>query len=114
MEKAEDIKKQVKEILLYCLSKENTNKRRNNIDEYKQECMRQFQNFHMNYPTLFFSIIETPSTFPIYRLEEMLSLKYKIENNELDDKKASVHMGQKYYNEFVKNTVDKLNKDIKK
>jgi hypothetical protein len=56
MEKAEDIKKQVKEILLYCLSKENTNKRRNNIDEYKQECMRQFQNFHMNYPKLFFSI----------------------------------------------------------
>jgi hypothetical protein len=113
MEKADEIKKQVKEILIFCLSKDNILKRRDNIDEYKQECMRNFPNFHMNYPTLFFSIIENPTTFPIYRLEEMLSLKSKIENNELDDKKASVHMGQKYYDEFVKKTVDKLDKDIK-
>ena len=112
MEKAEEIKKQVEEILVFCLSKDNRSKRIINIDEYKQDCMRQFPNFHMNYPTLFFSIIENPTTFPIYRLEEMLSLKYKIENNELDDKKASIHMGQKYYNEFVKKTVDKLDKQI--
>ena len=114
MEKAEIIKKQVEEILTFCLSKDNISKRRNDIDNYKQECMRQFPNFHMNYPTLFFSIIENPSTFPVYRLEEMLSLKSKIENNEIDDKKASVHMGQKYYDEFVKDTVSKLDKNIKK
>ena len=114
MEKAEVIKKQVEEILNFCLSKDNISKRRNNIDEYKQICMKQFPNFHMNYPTLFFSIIENPSTFPVYRLEEMLSLKSKIENNEMDDKRASVHMGQKYYDEFVKDTVSKLDKNIKK
>jgi hypothetical protein len=114
MEKAEIIKKQVEEILTFCLSKDNISKRRIDIDNYKQECMRQFPNFHMNYPTLFFSIIENPSTFPVYRLEVMLSLKSKIENNEIDDKKASVHMGQKYYDEFVKDTVSKLDKNIKK
>jgi hypothetical protein len=81
MEKAEEVKKQVKEILSYCLTKDNTIKRRNDLDEYKQQCMRQFPNFHMNYPTLFFSMIENPSTFPMYRLEEMLSLKNKIEKN---------------------------------
>ena len=111
MEKAEVIKKQVEEILNFCLSKDNISKRRNNIDEYKQICMKQFPNFHMNYPTLFFSIIENPSTFPVYRLEEMLSLKSKIENNEMDDKRASVHMGQKYYDEFVKDTVSELDQN---
>ncbi len=110
MESADIIKKQVDEILFFCLSKDNCLKRRNNMDEYKQDCMRKFPNFHMNYPTLFFSIIETPSTFPKYRLDEMLSLKNKIDNNELNEQNASVHMGQKYYNEFVKDTVTQLDK----
>ena len=114
MEKAEEVKKQVTEILYFCLTRDNTLKRRNNIDEYKQDCMRQFPNFHMNYPTLFFSIIENPTTFPIYRLEEMLRFKNKIENKELDEQKASIHMGQKYYDEFVKDTVSILDKNIKK
>jgi hypothetical protein len=114
MEKADEIKKQVKEILSFCLTRDNNIQRRENIDEYKQNCMKQFPNFHMNYPTLFFSIIENPTTFPIYRLDEMLSLKSKIENKEIDDQKASVHMGQKYYDEFVKDTVSYLDKNIKK
>jgi hypothetical protein len=114
MEKADEIKKQVKEILSFCLTRDNNLKRRENIDEYKQDCMRQFPNFHMNYPTLFFSIIENPTTFPVYRLNEMLSLKSKIENKEIDDQKASVHMGQKYYDEFVKDTVSILDKNMKK
>ena len=38
----------------------------------------------------------------------------KIENEEIDEKRASVHLGQKYYNEFVKETVTELNKSIGK
>jgi len=111
-EKADDIKKNVNIIISFCLKKENSIIRNKNIDEYKQLCMRTFQDFHQNYPTLFFSIIENPSSFPLYRLEEMLNLKKKIEKNEVDEKKASVYVGQKYYNEFVKNTVNELDKKM--
>ena len=114
IESASQIKEQVNEIIKYCLKKENNMMRRDNIDVYKQNCMRLFTDFHQKYPTLFFSIIENPSSFPLYRLDEMLNLKKKIEENEINEEKASVHLGQKYYNEFVKNTVSELDKDIKK
>lgn len=114
MESADFIKEQVTEIISFCLKRENTIMRRDNMDEYKQVCMRKFTNFHGNYPTLFFSIIENPSSFPLYRLNEMLSLKRKIENNEVNEQKASVHLGQKYYNEFVKDTVSELDRKFKK
>jgi len=114
MEKASDIKSQVNDILAFCLKKDNTKFRQENIDEYKQLCMKNFTNFHQNYPTLFFSIIEKPSSFPLYRLDEMLNLKEKIDNNIVDEKKVSVHLGQKYYNEFVKDTVNELDKSIVK
>jgi hypothetical protein len=68
----------------------------------------------MRYPTLFFTIIENPSSFPIYRLDEMLNLKKKIENKEVSEEKISVQLGQKYYNEFVKDTVSELDKNMKK
>ena len=114
MENASVIEEQVKEIISFCLKKDNTKERRENIDEYKQICMRKFIDFHQKYPTLFFSIIENPSSFPLYRLQEMLQLKKKIEDNEINEQKASVHLGQKYYNEFVKETVTELDKQIKK
>jgi hypothetical protein len=114
IESAGEIKEQVNEIIKFCLKKENNMMRRDNIDAYKQICMRLFTDFHQKYPTLFFSIIENPSSFPLYRLDEMLNLKKKIEENEINEEKASVHLGQKYYNEFVKNTVSELDKDIKK
>jgi hypothetical protein len=108
-----DIKEQVNKILSYCLKRDNSIMRRDNIDEYKQLCMREFTNFHQRYPTLFFSIIENPSAFPLYRLEEMLSLKKKIEKNEIDEERASVHLGNKYFKEFVKDTVTELDKKLK-
>jgi hypothetical protein len=114
MESSEVIKKQVNEIISFCIKRENSIMRNQNIDEYKQICMRKFTNFHQKYPTLFFSIIENPSSFPLYRLDEMLSLKRKIENNEINEQRASVHLGQKYYNEFVKDTVSELDKKLKK
>jgi hypothetical protein len=110
IESSDIIKKQVIEIISFCLKKENIIIRRENIDQYKQNCMINFKNFHQKYPTLFFSIIENPSSFPLYRLDEMLNLKKKIENNEINEHKASVHLGQKYYNEFVKDTVSELDK----
>jgi len=112
MEKASDIKEQVTQIISFCLKKDNTKMRSENMDDYKQLCMRTFTNFHQNYPTLFFSIVERPSSFPLFRLEEMLNIKEKIENNVIEEKDASVYLGQKYFNEFVKDTVKKLDKEL--
>jgi len=114
IEKSDIIEKNAVEIINFCLQKENSIKRHNNIDEYKQLCMIKFTKFHQNYPTLFFSIIENPSTFPLYRLKDMLNLKRKIENNEINEDSASVKLGQKYYDEFVKDTVSDLDKQLKK
>jgi len=111
-ETADIIKIQVNEIISYCIKRENIIKRNNDINNYKQECMIKFTNFHQRYPTLFFSIIENPSSFPIYRLDEMLNLKDKIDNNKLNEQRVSIHLGQKYYNEFVKDTVSNLDKEI--
>ena len=110
MESSDIIENRVKELITFCLKNENTILRRNNIDEYKKICMNKFSFFHENYPTLFFLIIENPSTFPIYRLNEMLNLKQKFEENSIDEKKASVELGKRYYNELVKDTVKELDK----
>ena len=113
VEKADIIKENVEKILEFCLLKENRTLRRENMDAYKQKCMREFTFMHQKYPTLFFSLIENPTTFPIYRLEEMLSLKKRIETEELTTENASVRVGQQYYDEFIKDTVTELDKKIK-
>jgi hypothetical protein len=114
LDKSDEIKNNVNKIILFCLKRENSIMRRDKINDYKQLCMKQFTDFHQKYPTLFFSIIENPSTFPLYRLNEMLYLKKKIEEKEINEEKASIHLGQKYYNEFVKDTVSVLDKNNSK
>ena len=112
LENADDIKNKVDNLISFCLQKENRELKKQNIDAYKQKCMIEFVDVHGKYPTLFFQIIEIPSTFPKYRLDEMLSLKKKIESDQTTNERASVQLGQKYYDEFVKDTVAKL--DAKK
>ena len=113
IETAQTIKKRVEEIINFCILPQNRALRKNNIDEYKQKCMREFTFMHQKYPTLFFSLLENPTTFPIYRLEEMLSLKQQIETTEVITENASVRIGQQYYDEFVKDTVAELDKKIR-
>jgi len=113
-ESSSTIKNNVQEIISFCLKKDNSDFRIRDLAEYKQMCMRQFTSFFEKYPTLFFSIIENPSTFPLYRLNEMLALKSKIDNKDIDEHGASIQLGQKYYDEFVKDTVSVLDKQLKK
>lgn len=113
IESAQIIKKHVQDILDFCLLTENRITRRQNMDGYKQTCMHRFSFMHQKYPTLFFSLIENPSTFPLYRLNEMLQLKEKVEKEEITNENASVRIGQQYYDEFVKDTVNDLDKTSK-
>ena len=108
LEDADTIKNNISDLITFCVKKENILLRRNNIDQYKRIMMTNFDYIHQKYPTLFFTIIENPTTFPISRLEEMLSLKKQIENNITTNEQASVHLGQKYFDEFVKDTVRDL------
>lgn len=102
MENSEIILENAKQLIQFCLKRENTIMRSHNMDEYKQVCMRTFTDIHQKYPTLFFKIVEEPSSFPLYRLEEMLNMKKKIENNESSEEEESKKLGQQYYDEFVK------------
>lgn len=108
VEESKTIKTRVEELLQYCLKKENTKKRAVAIDAYKQDCMKMFSQFHERYPTLFFTIIENPSTFPMYRLNELLNIKTLVDDKKVTEQNANIALGQKYYNEFVKDTVKKL------
>lgn len=112
LENADTIKNNIEDLISFCVKRENMILRRENIDNYKRKMMDKFYYIHQKYPTLFFTIIENPTTFPISRLEEMLSLKKQIELNVTTNDQASVHLGQKYFDEFVKDTVKDLDKNI--
>ena len=110
LEDSDVIHKNINELISYCLKKDNIILRNNNIDQYKRNMMEKFYYIHQKYPTLFFTIIENPSTFPISRLNEMLNLKKQIESNNITNEKASIDLGQKYYDEFVKEKIKNLDK----
>jgi hypothetical protein len=96
-----EIESIVKSIISYALKSDVSKVRRENIDQYKQHMMAKYGEFHYNCPTLFFMIIENPSGFPMYRLQEMLQMRRKIENREVSGEDADKAMGQKYYDEFA-------------
>ena len=68
-----------------------------------------FNEFSVRYPALFNMIIENPKKFEYNRLIDMLNLKNSVDKNKTTYENASVKIGQEYYDEFVKKTVDKLN-----
>ena len=107
MESADKIRNDVVKLLEFCLKRENMTLRKNNIDEYKQKCMNCYTDIHQKYPTLFFTIIENPTSFPMSRLDELLQYKRKIENQESNEEEVSKELGQKYYDEFVKDRITK-------
>ena len=110
LENADTIKKNIEDLISFCVKRDNLILKRDNIDNYKRLMMNKFYYIHQKYPTLFFTVIENPTTFPISRLEEMLHLKKNIENNSTTNEQASVHLGQKYYDEFVKDKIKNLEK----
>ena len=110
LENADTIKKNIEDLITFCVKRDNLILKRDNIDNYKRLMMDKFYYIHQKYPTLFFTVIENPTTFPISRLEEMLDIKRNIENNTTTNEQASVHLGQKYYDEFVKDKIKNLEK----
>ena len=76
---------------------------------YVTTIKEKFNEFSVRYPALFNMIIENPKKFEYNRLIDMLNLKNSVDKNKTTYENASVKIGQEYYDEFVKKTVDKLN-----
>ncbi len=110
LENSDTIRKNIEDLITFCVKRDNLMLKRDNIDNYKRLMMDKFYYIHQKYPTLFFTVIENPTTFPISRLEEMLNLKKNIETNSTTNEEASIHLGQKYYDEFVKDKIKNLEK----
>jgi len=76
------------------------------MEENKDECIKRTLevkgDFFDKYPTLFYMVSNDPYNFEMDRLTEMLNLKNKVKNEEVSYKDASVGIGYKYYDEFVK------------
>jgi|TARA_B110000971_G_C20038566_1_gene516027 hypothetical protein len=74
--------------------------------ENKDECIKKTLDVHGDffdkYPALFHMISNNPYNFEMDRLVDMLNLKKKVTNKEVSYKDASVGIGYKYYDEFVK------------
>ena len=81
------------------------------MEENKEECIKKTLEVHGDffdkYPTLFHMVSNNPYNFEMNRLVEMLNLKTKVTNKEVSYKDASVGLGYKYYDEYVKPTLDK-------
>ncbi len=108
MEDADTIRKNIQDLIHFCVKRDNMILKRDNLDEYKRRMMVKFSHIHQKYPTLFFIVIENPTSFAISRLDEMLHLKKQIEIEQTTNEQASVHLGQKYYDEFVKEQIKHL------
>ena len=97
------ILKNVAEVIEYC--KQNGSNRAMLSEKYKD--------FYEAYPALVNLIADDPYNFDFKRLIEMLKIREKVTNNEVKYEDASLYMGQKYYDEYVKPKIEK-NTDDKK
>ena len=108
MEDADTSRKNIEELIHFCVKRVNMILKNDNLDEYKRLMMIKFSHIHQKYPTLFFIVIENPTSFAISRLDEMLNLKKQIENEQTTNEQASVQLGQNYFDEFVKDQIKHL------
>lgn len=72
-----------------------------NINEYRKKFLTKYMRLHMNFPTIYNMVFES-ETFELKRLEEMLAMRKQVEDKKISNFDASVKIGQKYTDEFVK------------
>lgn len=96
----------VKRLMIDINKHENLKIRKKGFGEYKAKLEKEYKSFSERYPSLFLMIIEKNHKFDMNKLEHMLGLYKKIEKKEITTKDASIHVGQKYYDEYVKPVID--------
>lgn len=88
------------------LNSENV-KLNNEILKEKMKKNVDYKKLEEKYPSLFSMIVEKKEKFEMNKLIHMLGVHKKIGNGELTQHDASVKIGQKYYDEYVKPKVGK-------
>ena len=72
-----------------------------NQNEYYKFFVNKFIKLHMNLPTIFNKVLDDDN-FELNRLEEMLAMRKRVDDNKISNFDASVEISQKYTDEFVK------------
>lgn len=101
MQSSTEIEKNVNELLEYCIKPYQNRLRTSNIEEYKQQCMIKFREFHARYPTLFFMIVENPTGFNKAKLNELLRLKRQVESDNITHEEATKIYSDKQNEEYI-------------
>jgi hypothetical protein len=94
------------------LSKEGVKEnKKENKPEYMQKCMVQFSWIKDTIPGIFNMLVEDlddPYDFEMNRLIDMLKMKDAIDAKKITSEQASVHIGQKYADEYVTPLVQRI------
>ena len=107
----DEIKKNAQLIKKFCeLEKYQEIKKLDN-DKYEKTLMNIFKSFNEKYPAIFRAIIRGHDLNILYMMIEM---KKKIDNNEIDRKKAEIYMGEQLAEKFLYPVIGKDNVDINK
>ena len=77
-----------------------------NLDQFKHKLKKKYNNLSTKFPTIFEKTIN--GTMDMNRLKFMLNMINKVNNNEITEHNASVQIGEKLVNEYVKPMIDKL------
>ena len=88
----------------------NQSLKQSNPDVFQQRLQEKYGNFRERYPTLFQLIVDNSGQFEERRLLEMLRMRERVSNSNISYENASIQIGQKYFDEFVKPIVDTTGK----
>lgn len=64
--------------------------------------IEKFTEYYENYPALITKIIDDPHNFEMKRIIEMLNVREKVVKKDVSYDDASLYMGQRYYDEYIK------------
>jgi hypothetical protein len=79
-----------------------------NEDEFLKLMKEKYHQLHFKFPSIFNMVLEQGDKFDLPKLLHMLSMRQRVENNEITSHDASVVIGTEEYNTYVKPKVDKL------
>tara|TARA_B110000977_G_C11071649_1_gene489732 strand:- start:1283 stop:1642 length:360 start_codon:yes stop_codon:yes gene_type:complete len=67
--------------------------------------IEKYTEYYENYPALITKIVDDPHNFEMKRIIEMLNVREKVVKKDVSYDDASLYMGQRYYDEYVKGNV---------
>jgi hypothetical protein len=80
----------------------NENMKNTNPEEFQTKLHEKFGSFRERYPTLFQILVDNTRGFEESRLIEMLRMRERVSQKNVSYENASIQIGQRYFDEFVK------------